>query len=62
MISLCFSGFIAFSSLPELAEKIKLFFALAPVYTFYHVRGPVLRLAFLPDLVLKVQEVFVGDY
>ncbi|NXD44208.1 LIPM Lipase, partial [Copsychus sechellarum] len=46
-------GFIAFSSLPHLAEKIKLFFALAPVYTFRHVRGPVLRLAFLPDLVLK---------
>ncbi|XP_066048013.1 putative lysosomal acid lipase/cholesteryl ester hydrolase [Chamaea fasciata] len=49
-------GFIAFSSLPHLAEKIKLFFALAPVYTFHHARGPVLKLAFLPDLVLK--EVF----
>ncbi|NXY39664.1 LIPM Lipase, partial [Pomatorhinus ruficollis] len=46
-------GFIAFSSLPQLARKIKLFFALAPVYTFRHVRGPVLKLAFLPDLVLK---------
>ncbi|NXT98622.1 LIPM Lipase, partial [Buphagus erythrorhynchus] len=45
--------FIAFSSLPDLAEKIKLFFALAPVYTFHHVRGPVLKLAFLPDLLLK---------
>uniref|UniRef100_A0A8C3QYV1 Lipase n=1 Tax=Cyanoderma ruficeps TaxID=181631 RepID=A0A8C3QYV1_9PASS len=55
-------GFIAFSSLPQLAEKIKLFFALAPVYTFHHVQGPVLKLAFLPDLVLKVQEVFVGGY
>ncbi|NWV11430.1 LIPM Lipase, partial [Ptilonorhynchus violaceus] len=46
-------GFIAFSSLPHLAEKIKLFFALAPLYTFRHARGPVLKLAFLPDLVLK---------
>ncbi|NXP41742.1 LIPM Lipase, partial [Leiothrix lutea] len=46
-------GFIAFSSLPQLAEKIKLFFALGPLYTFYHVRGPVLKLVFLPDLVLK---------
>ncbi|XP_030920536.1 lipase member M-like [Geospiza fortis] len=46
-------GFIAFSSLPHLAKKIKLFFALAPVYTFRHVRGPVLKLAFLPDLLLK---------
>ncbi|NXQ34664.1 LIPM Lipase, partial [Alaudala cheleensis] len=46
-------GFIAFSSLPALAEKIKLFFALAPLYTFHHARGPVLKLVFLPDLVLK---------
>ncbi|NWY40051.1 LIPM Lipase, partial [Sylvia atricapilla] len=46
-------GFIAFSSLPHLAKKIRLFFALAPVYTFLHARGPVLKLVFLPDLVLK---------
>ncbi|NXA79035.1 LIPM Lipase, partial [Thryothorus ludovicianus] len=46
-------GFIAFSSLPHLAKKIKLFFALAPLYTFHHVQGPVLKLAFLPDLLLK---------
>ncbi|NWU39308.1 LIPM Lipase, partial [Hylia prasina] len=46
-------GFIAFSSLPHLAKKIKLFFALAPLYTFRHVRSPLLKLAFLPDLVLK---------
>ncbi|NXL20137.1 LIPM Lipase, partial [Setophaga kirtlandii] len=46
-------GFIAFSSLPHLAKKIKLFFALAPVYTFRHVQGPVLKLAFLPDRLLK---------
>ncbi|XP_064320615.1 lipase member M isoform X2 [Phalacrocorax carbo] len=46
-------GFIAFSSMPQLAEKIKLFFALAPLYTFHHVKGPVLKIAFLPDAVLK---------
>ncbi|XP_074448185.1 lipase member M-like [Larus michahellis] len=46
-------GFIAFSSMPKLAEKIKLFFALAPLYTFHHVKGPVLKIAFLPDVVLK---------
>ncbi|NXX25266.1 LIPM Lipase, partial [Nicator chloris] len=46
-------GFIAFSSLPRLAEKIKLFFALAPLYTFHHARGPALKLVFLSDLVLK---------
>ncbi|XP_076194286.1 lipase member M-like [Aptenodytes patagonicus] len=46
-------GFIAFSSMPHLAEKIKLFFALAPLYTFHHVKGPILKIAFLPDAVLK---------
>uniref|UniRef100_A0A8C0BQZ0 Lipase n=1 Tax=Buteo japonicus TaxID=224669 RepID=A0A8C0BQZ0_9AVES len=46
-------GFIAFSSMPQLAEKIKLF-VLAPLYTFHHVKGPVLKIAFLPDVVLKV--------
>ncbi|NXS40313.1 LIPM Lipase, partial [Balaeniceps rex] len=46
-------GFIAFSSMPHLAEKIKLFFALAPLYTFHHAKGPVLKIAFLPDMVLK---------
>nr|XP_013811210.1 PREDICTED: lipase member M-like [Apteryx mantelli mantelli] len=46
-------GFIAFSSMPQLAEKIKLFFGLAPLYTFHQVRGPVLKLAFLPDTLLK---------
>ncbi|NWS82914.1 LIPM Lipase, partial [Toxostoma redivivum] len=46
-------GFIAFSSLPHLAKKIKLFFALAPVYTFHHAQGPVLKLAFLPEVLLK---------
>ncbi|NWI73580.1 LIPM Lipase, partial [Dryoscopus gambensis] len=46
-------GFIAFSSLPHLAGKIKLFFALSPLYTFRYVHGPVLRTVFLPDLQLK---------
>ncbi|NXH90312.1 LIPM Lipase, partial [Edolisoma coerulescens] len=46
-------GFIAFSSLPHLAQKIRLFFALAPLYTLLHAKGPILRLAFLPDFVLK---------
>ncbi|NWX59409.1 LIPM Lipase, partial [Promerops cafer] len=48
--SCCLSGF---SSLLHLARKIKLFFALAPLYTLHHAQGPVLKLAFLPDLLLK---------
>ncbi|OXB53473.1 hypothetical protein ASZ78_017035 [Callipepla squamata] len=47
-------GFIAFSSMPHLAEKISLFIALAPLYTFHHVKGPVLKIAFLPDTLLKM--------
>ncbi|NXA04311.1 LIPM Lipase, partial [Sapayoa aenigma] len=46
-------GFIAFSSMPHLARKIKLFFALAPLYTFHDARGPVLNSLFLPDMMLK---------
>ncbi|NWZ67880.1 LIPM Lipase, partial [Acrocephalus arundinaceus] len=48
-------GFIAFSSFPHLAEKIKLFFALAPFYTLRHVHGPELSLLFQPDLLLKAE-------
>ncbi|RMC11809.1 hypothetical protein DUI87_11935 [Hirundo rustica rustica] len=46
-------GFIAFSIFPHLAKKIRLFFALAPLYTFRHALGPVLKIAFLPEVVLK---------
>ncbi|NXO44987.1 LIPM Lipase, partial [Locustella ochotensis] len=46
-------GFIAFSSFPHLAKKIRFFFALAPFYTLRHVKGPLLRMLFLPDVVIK---------
>ncbi|NXH31832.1 LIPM Lipase, partial [Myiagra hebetior] len=46
-------GFIAFSSLPHLAKKIKLFFALSPLHTLRHARGPMIQLLLLPDSVLK---------
>ncbi|KAJ7324183.1 hypothetical protein JRQ81_017203 [Phrynocephalus forsythii] len=42
-------AFIAFSAMPELAEKIKLFFALAPVASLNHTRSPYPRLAFFAD-------------
>ncbi|NXG17882.1 LIPM Lipase, partial [Grallaria varia] len=47
-------GFIAFSTFPHLGKKIKLFFGLAPLYTFHHAKGPVLKLAFLPDVLLEL--------
>uniref|UniRef100_A0A8C9EV85 AB hydrolase-1 domain-containing protein n=1 Tax=Pavo cristatus TaxID=9049 RepID=A0A8C9EV85_PAVCR len=47
-------AFIAFSSMPELAQKIKTFFALAPVVTMKHAKSPVLKMSFLlngkPDM------------
>ncbi|NXJ42491.1 LIPM Lipase, partial [Ciconia maguari] len=46
-------SFLAFSSMPHLAKKIKLFFALGPLYTFHHIKGPMLKIAFLSDTVLK---------
>uniref|UniRef100_A0A669Q4H0 Partial AB-hydrolase lipase domain-containing protein n=1 Tax=Phasianus colchicus TaxID=9054 RepID=A0A669Q4H0_PHACC len=51
-------AFIAFSSMPELAQKIKTFFALAPVVTMKHVKSPVLKMSFLfngkPDMLQYV--------
>lgn len=58
----CFSvssAFIAFSSMPELAQKIKLFFALAPVVTVKHARSPIMKLSFLLDRQFKTFQ--VGD-
>ncbi|XP_062989353.1 putative lysosomal acid lipase/cholesteryl ester hydrolase [Elgaria multicarinata webbii] len=47
-------GFIAFSMLPEVAAKTKLFFVFAPAYTFHNSIGPVIQLFFLPDMLLKI--------
>ena len=48
------TGFIAFSRIPELAKKIKMFFALAPVASTEFMTGPVVKLAQIPELFLKV--------
>ncbi|XP_053243379.1 lipase member M-like [Podarcis raffonei] len=47
-------GFIAFSMMPEVAEKIKLFFVFAPAYTFQNSKGPVIQILFFPDFLIKV--------
>ncbi|XP_053164948.1 lipase member M-like [Hemicordylus capensis] len=47
-------GFIAFSTVPELSQKIKMFFALAPVISVKHVLSPILRLLFsIPEDTVK---------
>ncbi|NWI73569.1 LICH hydrolase, partial [Dryoscopus gambensis] len=46
-------GFIAFSTMPRLARKIKLFLALAPVTTVIFGRSPFRKLAFFSDYGLK---------
>ncbi|KFP72736.1 Lipase member M, partial [Acanthisitta chloris] len=45
----CTMAFIAFSSMPELAQKIKMFYALAPVATAKHSRSPLMKLVSLLD-------------
>ncbi|XP_004369964.1 lipase member K [Trichechus manatus latirostris] len=46
-------AFIAFSTNPELAKRIKIFFALAPVITVKYTQSPLKRLAILSRQVLK---------
>ncbi|XP_012620576.1 lysosomal acid lipase/cholesteryl ester hydrolase [Microcebus murinus] len=46
-------GFIAFSQIPELAKKIKMFFALAPVASVAFSTSPVIKLGRFPDLLFK---------
>uniref|UniRef100_A0A8C0BQN6 Lipase n=1 Tax=Buteo japonicus TaxID=224669 RepID=A0A8C0BQN6_9AVES len=56
----CTVAFIAFSSMPELAQKIQMFFALAPVVIIKHARSPVMKMTFLLDRQFKMFQ--VGDY
>ncbi|KAK2518778.1 hypothetical protein Q9966_014229 [Columba livia] len=46
-------AFIAFSTLPQLAKKIKMFFALAPVATVKFATSPLAKLRVFPDLAFK---------
>ncbi|KAL4640085.1 putative lysosomal acid lipase/cholesteryl ester hydrolase [Arapaima gigas] len=45
-------AFIAFSTMPELASKIKMFFALAPVATLKSAKSPITKLSFLPEFLI----------
>ncbi|XP_069609612.1 lysosomal acid lipase/cholesteryl ester hydrolase-like isoform X2 [Ranitomeya imitator] len=46
-------GFIAFSTIPQLAQKIKIFFALAPVATVQHPIGPIAAARGIPACLIK---------
>ncbi|NWX27920.1 LIPK Lipase, partial [Notiomystis cincta] len=46
-------GFIAFSTMPQLAQKIKMFLALSPVTTVIFSQSPFKKLAFFSDYGLK---------
>ncbi|XP_054839914.1 lipase member M-like [Eublepharis macularius] len=47
-------GFVGFSELPQLAEKIKIFFALAPSYNLQGLISPEMQLLRLPDALIKI--------
>lgn len=40
--------------MPELAGKIKMYFALAPIATVKHSKGPGAKFLLLPDMMIKV--------
>ncbi|XP_053548186.1 lysosomal acid lipase/cholesteryl ester hydrolase [Bombina bombina] len=46
-------AFIAFSSMPELADKIKMFFGLAPVATVKFSSSPLAKLGIFPEFLVK---------
>nr|XP_056706187.1 putative lysosomal acid lipase/cholesteryl ester hydrolase isoform X2 [Euleptes europaea] len=47
-------GFVAFSSMPQLAEKIKMFFVLAPVVTLKFSVSTLIKLGKSPEQLIKV--------
>ncbi|XP_062989010.1 lipase member M-like [Elgaria multicarinata webbii] len=46
-------AFIAFSTMPELAQKIKMYFALAPVTRLKYAKSPAIKLFSLPEGLLR---------
>ncbi|XP_034633652.1 lysosomal acid lipase/cholesteryl ester hydrolase-like isoform X1 [Trachemys scripta elegans] len=47
------TAFITFSTMPQLAQRIKMYFALAPVATLKNAQSLLTKLALLPDAVIK---------
>lgn len=58
----CFSAFMAFSTMPELASKIKMFFALAPVATVALTKSPMTKLSVIPEFLIWVSSLFKTLY
>lgn len=52
--SLFISGFIAFSTIPKLAERIKTFYALAPVATVKYTKSLINKLKYVSPTMFKV--------
>ncbi|NXN73257.1 LICH hydrolase, partial [Himantopus himantopus] len=48
------AGFIAFSIYPELAQRVKVFFALGPVATITHATSPLVTFARLPSSLIRL--------
>uniref|UniRef100_A0A8B9DC12 AB hydrolase-1 domain-containing protein n=1 Tax=Anser cygnoides TaxID=8845 RepID=A0A8B9DC12_ANSCY len=55
-------AFIAFSSMPELAQKVKMFFALAPAVIIKHAKSPVMKMSFLLDRQFKIFQTRLDVY
>uniref|UniRef100_A0A8C4W2I1 Partial AB-hydrolase lipase domain-containing protein n=1 Tax=Gopherus evgoodei TaxID=1825980 RepID=A0A8C4W2I1_9SAUR len=50
----CTIALIAFSTMPQLGQNIKIFFALAPAYTLKKSKAPLTQLSFFPTEILRV--------
>uniref|UniRef100_A0A8C3BYY0 Partial AB-hydrolase lipase domain-containing protein n=1 Tax=Cairina moschata TaxID=8855 RepID=A0A8C3BYY0_CAIMO len=55
------AGFVAFSTYPELAQRVKVFFALGPVATITYATSPFVKFARLPQPLIRVYA-FVAHY
>ncbi|XP_026575703.1 lipase member M-like isoform X2 [Pseudonaja textilis] len=56
-------AFVGFSVLPHLAEKIKMFFALGPAYTFQKAISPIIQILRLPEVLIKSRsDVYISHF